>query len=383
MNALSEGHGSIGALGGTMPTSNAGLAHAHGAPGVLALAPALVLIAVFAVGWLSARRSQSNIKLCFANALRAAALLTLAVWLLGLLGRVDAQAGGLLGFHVAPDDSALIWRVPLVAFIGCLGGSLAFLVSRGSVARRRLRLALRRAAQPSGWSVATAEAIAVRRSLAWRAGIGAAFAAVPLLVIGWARPVRRRRRNRSRSRSCRSNAKPKACSKKTPGRRRVEVTASPETRVINTASVETPLRELGIASDEAKAAKAKQVLKQYGEMFGVDDPKTELGEAETVTDRLGIHTYFTQMADGMPVYGTRIGVHMSPDGKTLDAVMGSLIPDVTVNEEAVGLSKDEAVAVAEKTLPEGELVEPPTVQVFAGISPSFPGPNARKASSCG
>ena len=74
VNALSEGHGSIGALGGTMPTSNAGLAHAHGAPGVLALAPALVLIAVFAVGWLSARRSQSNIKLCFANALRAAAL---------------------------------------------------------------------------------------------------------------------------------------------------------------------------------------------------------------------------------------------------------------------------------------------------------------------
>jgi len=139
VNALSEGHGSIGSLGGTVPTSNAGLAHAHGAPAVLALAPAVVLIAVFAVGWLSARRSQSNIKLCFVDALRAAALLTLGVWLLGLIGRVDAQAGGLLGFHMAPDDSALIWRVPLIAFVGCLGGSLAFLLTRGSVARRRLR----------------------------------------------------------------------------------------------------------------------------------------------------------------------------------------------------------------------------------------------------
>ena len=145
VNALSEGHGSIGALGGTVPTSNAGLAHAHGAPGVLALAPILVLIAVFAVGWFSARRSQSNIKLCFANALRAAALLTLGVWLLGLIGRVDAQAGGLLGFHMAPDDSALIWRVPLISFVGCLGGSLAFLLK--SWKRRAPSAATRTAAR--------------------------------------------------------------------------------------------------------------------------------------------------------------------------------------------------------------------------------------------
>ena len=56
--------------------------------------------------------------------------------------------------------------------------------------------------------------------------------------------------------------------------------------MINTATVETPLRDLGIAADEAKAAKAKQVLEQYGEMFGVDDPGAELGDAETVTDEL-------------------------------------------------------------------------------------------------
>ena len=37
------------------------------------------------------------------------------------------------------------------------------------------------------------------------------------------------------------------------------------------------------------------------------------------------------------------------------------------------------MAVAEKTLPHGELAQPPSMQVFAGISPSFSGPNARKA----
>ena len=331
VNALSEGHGSIGAIGGTVPTSNAGLAHAQGAPGVLALAPVLVLVAVFAVGWFSARRSQANIKLCFANALRAAALLSFGVWLLGLLGRVDAHAGGLLGFHMAPDDSALFWQVPVIAFIGCLGGTLAFLLSRGSVARRRLRLALRRAAQPAGWSVGAGGAMAVRQSMAWRAAVGATFAAVPLLVIGLgpagaaspAEPVQVSvvPIEREAEGVLEEDAKPGT---------EVGVNASPETRVINTATVETPLRDLGISAAEPKAAKAKQVLEQYGEMFGVDDPGTEYGDAETVTDELGTHTYFTQMADGMPVYGTRIGVHVSPDGKTLNAVMGSLIPDVTV-----------------------------------------------------
>ena len=89
----------------------------------------------------------------------------------------------------------------------------------------------------------------------------------------------------------------------------MKITASPETRVINTATVETPLRDLGISAAEPKAAKAKQVLEQYGEMFGVDDPGTELGDAETVTDELGTHTCASpRWPTGCPSTGTRIGV---------------------------------------------------------------------------
>jgi Zn-dependent metalloprotease len=380
LNALSEGHGSISALGGTVPTANSNLAHAHGAPAVLALAPVLVLMTVLAVGWLSARRSGSNIKLCLVNALRAAALLTLGVWLLGMLARVDAQAGGLLGLHMAPKSSALLWQVPLISFAGCLAGTLAFLLSRGHVARRRLGLALRGAAQPSAWSLALNGPVTARQSLTWRAALGAGFVAVPLLVVGLGpagaappsepAPVSVVPIEREAEQTLEEDSAPGAD---------VEVTASPETRAINTASVETPLHELGIAPDEPKAAKAKQVLDQYGEMFGVDDPKAELGEAETVTDKLGSHTYLTQMADGLPVYGTKIGVHISRDGKTLNAVMGSLIPDVTVSGGAPQVTRDEAIEVAKKELPGGELVQPANLQVFAGISPSFSGPNARKA----
>ena len=380
VNALSEGHGSISALGGTVPTSNAGLAHAHTAPAVLALAPVLVLATVLAVGWLSARRSRSDIKLSLTNALRAGALLTLAGWLLGLLARVDAQAGGLLGFHLAPDGNALLWQVPLVSFAGCLAGTLAFLLSRGPVARRRLALALRSAARPSGWSLGSSGTATARHGLTWRAALGAGFAAIPLLVVGLGpagaappsepAPVSVVPIEREAERTLEEDSAPGT---------EVEVTASPETRAVNTASVETPLHELGIASDESRAAKAKQVLSQYGEMFGVDEPKAELGEAETVTDKLGSHTYFTQMADDLPVYGARIGVHVSNDGQTLNAVMGSLIPDVTVSGEAPQVTSEEAIAVAKKDLPAGKLAGPATLQVFAGIAPYFSGPNARKA----
>jgi Zn-dependent metalloprotease len=380
VNALSEGNGSISAIGGTMPTSNAGLAHAHGAPAVLALAPVLVLATVLAVGWLSARRSGPDIKLCLTNVLRAATLLTLAAWLLGLVARADAQAGGLLAFHMAPDSSALLWQVPLVTFVGCFTGCLVFLLSRGPVARRRLRMALRSAAQPSDWSLGSSGTATARQSLGWRAALGAGFAAVPLLVFGLGPagaappsqpvPISVVPIEREAEQTLEEDSAPGA---------EVEVTASPETRAVNTASVETPLHALGIPANESRGAKAKQVLDQYGEMFGVDDPSTELGEAETVTDKLGSHTYFTQMADGLPVYGTKIGVHVSRDGKTLNAVMGSLIPDVTVSGETPQVTGEEAVAVARKDLPAGKLVQPAALQVFAGIAPYFSGPNARKA----
>jgi Zn-dependent metalloprotease len=380
VNALSEGHGSISVLGGTVPTSNAGLAHAHGAPAVLALAPVLVLATVLAVGWLSARRSGSNIKLCLVNALRAAALLTLGVWLLGMLARVDAQAGGLLGLHMSSNSSALIWQVPLISFVGCLSGTFAFLLSRGRVARRRLGLALRVAVQPSAWSLSLSGPATARQSLTWRAALGAGFAAVPLLVVGLGpagaappaepAPVSVVPIEREAEQTLEEDSVPGV---------EVEVTASPETRAINTASVKTPLHALGIATDESRATEAKQVLNQYGEMFGVDDPKAELGEAETVSDRLGSHTYFNQMAGGLAVYGARIGVHISRDGKTLNAVMGSLIPDITVNGDAPQVTREEAIAVAMSDLPGGELVQSVHLQVFAGIAPYFSGPNARKA----
>jgi Zn-dependent metalloprotease len=380
VNALSEGHGSISALGGTVPTANSNLAHAHGAPAVLALAPVLILATVLAVGWLSARRSGSNIRLCLVNSLRAAALLTLGAWLLGLLARVDAQAGGLLGLHMAPNGSALIWRVPLISFAGCLIGTLAFLLSRGRVARRRLGLALRGAAPPSSWSLGLSGTATARHSLTWRAALGAGFASVPLLVVGFGSagatppsepaPVSVVPIEREAEQTLEEDSAPGA---------EVEVTASPETRAINTASVETPLHELGIGSSEPTVVKAKQILDQYGEMFGVEDPKAELGEAETVTDKLGSHTYFNQMADGLPVFGARIGVHVSRDGKTLNAVMGSLIPDVNLNGDAQQVTSDEAVASAKKELPDGELAQSATLQVFAGAAPYFSGSNARKA----
>ncbi len=384
VDALSHGNGSISAYGGTLPSSGAHLSQAQGAPAVFVLAPVIALAAVLAIGWLSARRSAPNYRLCLANSARAATLTTIGIWLLALLARVDAQAGGLLGFHLAPDAGALLWRVPLATFLGCFAGSIAYVLTRGVPARRQLAMQLTTAFRPSSWTWRPSGLSGLNplgQGLSWRAALGLGLVSLPVMLVGTGATGTATSAGPPQiSLAPISEAAEQRLERASTEDKSVSVTVDPETRVLGTASVHTPLGALGIAADASRSAKARGVVDRYGDLFGLSNPTTELGNTQVSTNgRGGTQVSFTQMANGLPIFGGGVGVHFSHNGGLLSFLSGSVIPELSVTEDGAKLSSDQAIEVAEKALPSGSLARPASLEVYAGLPPYISGPNARLA----
>lgn len=389
LDALAHGEGSISAFGGPLPTGSEDLTGAQGVPGLFALAPVITIGMVLAIGWISARRSGPNVRLGLANAVRAATLITLAVWLLALLARVEAQAGGLLGFHLAPDASALLWRVPLVAFLGTFVGSFAWVLTRGPLARRQLAGSVRSAMRPQDWALPLGAPRlgppsgpeGTAKGLTWRVALAMGFVAIPMLAIwmgatGTATsaapgeistvPLEKEAERELKRASLYDDS--------------VSANVDPETRVVSTANVETPLRALGIASAQSRVAKAEDVADRYGDLLGLPDPGRELAGGEVSIDKLGgIHVSFQQLSSGLPVYAGAVGIHLSPKGDRLTFLSGSVIPNAAPGEGKAELSKGQAIQVAKEALPGGSIAEPVELQVYAGLPPYVSAANARLA----
>ncbi len=380
-DALSHGDGSLSAFGGALPGTGPQLA--HGLPGAVALLPLLGLVTVFAAGWLTARRSRDDVKLCLVNALRAAALLTLFIWLIGLLARFDAQAGGFLGFHFAPDTASLLLRVPLMAFLGCLSGATARVLAGGSESRRQLAVVLSSAPHFAASSSNAGRWVdPVRQGVLRRASAGIAFASVPamLIVIGPVAGASTSPPSGKLSYAPIVRAAEDKLERDNASSRAVAVTVNPTTRAIDTANVEIPIQAVEARPADPPAGKARAVLAKYGELFGLSSRPAELGRTRITTDELGMtHVYFDQMAAGVPVFGSRVSVHFSANGQDVISIDGTLTPEVAVAESTPRLDDKEAVSRAEAALQSGELVEPPTLQVYAGVGPQASGPSARLA----
>jgi Zn-dependent metalloprotease len=364
LDALSRSEGSLSSLAGAF-----------------ALLPLLGVALTLAVGWLAARRSGDDVKESLGNALRAGVLLVAVVWLIGLLTRLDAQAGGLLGFHLAPDTVSLLWHVPLLVVPGCLVGACASVLARGPAARRQLVDVFGATALTSAEPSRTVWLDPLRQGTVKRASASLAFVAVPVMVavmgsaspsgppspkqISYA-PIMQAAEQQLK----RDSSSPDA----------VSVTVNPTTREIGTATVQIPLKSVGATPAEPPAEKARAVLNEYGSLFGLSSRPAELGHSRSSTDGLGMsHVYFEQMAAGVPVFGSRIGVHFSPGGKYVTFLDGSVVPDVQVAETAVKLDSEAAIARAAAVLPSGKLVQAPSLQVYAGSGPVISGPNARLA----
>ncbi len=70
---------------------------------------------------------------------------------------------------------------------------------------------------------------------------------------------------------------------------------------------------------------------EYGPVFGVTSPQTQLRLGKAVTDRLqNTHTTFEQIHDGVPVFGAQLRVHTDPQGR-VTAVNGTFVPNIKVS----------------------------------------------------
>ncbi|HVD41476.1 MAG TPA: M4 family metallopeptidase [Solirubrobacterales bacterium] len=364
-DALSHSQGSLAGISAGLPGAD--------------LLPLLGLATVLAVGWLTARRS-GEVKLSLTNSVRAGAILAIAIWVVGLLARVDAQAGGLLGVHFAPDATSLLWHVPLLSFLGCFAGASAQVCARGAQARRQLLDVLVQAlfAPPSASTPRWLDP--ARQGVTRRASAGLAFAAVPLAVVamgpaGSSAPEPEQVSYAPIMKEAEGELEADSTS---PGA--VKVTVNSATRAIGTASARIPVKAVGAAAGDPPAEKARAVLAEYGDLFGLSSRPAELGRAHSTTDQLGMtHVSFEQMAAGVPVFGGEISVHFSADGKYVDFISASTVPDVFVADTALEIDKAAALDRAKAALPGGELVREPTLGVYAGSGPIVSGPNARLA----
>ncbi len=384
VEALGRTQGSGSILGGTLPNSGTGAA--HGVPAALVLLLALAAGTVFFAGWLTARRSREDVRLSMANALRTGALLTLICWLFALVARVDAQAGGLLGLHFQADAASLLWRVPLLCFLGSATGSVAYLATRGAASRRQLVAALLAVTRPSAMPQPLHRPLASaswREGLATRAALGLGFLSLPAMLVGIGSagattaavpaaislaPI-----SRAAEQRLRGDAVPGS---------RLSVAVDPSTRVANAAIVRIPLDALGVSPGQSPIVKAKAMLARYGDLFGLSGRPDELGKPEVATDpitKTRSDVYFPQMVDGVPVFGGGIGVDLSTNGKDVEFVNGSFIPEVTPADSRATIDSARALAVAKAALPHGKLVHQPSLQVYAGATSHPFGPTARLA----
>ncbi len=388
VDAISRTGGSGSILGGSLPAigGNAG----HQVPGLLVLLLLVGAVTVVSLGWLTARRSEQDVRLGIASALRAGVVMTLICWLFALFGRLDAQAGGYLGAHFQVNAVSLLWRVPLWCLLGSVTGATAYFVNRGSSSRRAVPAALRDVVWParalrarSDWFDSSRDGLAARAAMsvgvlslpAMLVALGSAGAAatvVPspssfsLAPISHAADLR-----------IRSQAEPGS---------KVAVTVDPSTRVIDSAEARIPLATLGISSHESPVAKTSALLAHDGRLFGVADHPGELGNPEVVSEpvtepgSLGMtHVFYHQMADGLPVFGGSIGVHLSRDGMHVELVGGSFIPEVSVADDKVALDSARAMARAKEALPAGKLLHQPQLEVYAGAPSRQLGATARLA----
>jgi Zn-dependent metalloprotease len=379
--ALDRTQGSGSILGGALPS--AGANPMHGIPAALALLLLLAAATVLSAGWLTARRSGEDVRLSVANALRTGALMTLICWLFGLVARVDAQAGGFLGFHFEADTASLLLRVPLWCFLGSVTGSAAYLTTRGAPSRRRLAAALLALARPADgrWPLHGPSG-PWRRRLARSAALGVGFLSLPALLVGMGSAgAATSTQPATVSLAPISHAAEQRLRRDAAPGTRLSVSVDPNTRLIDSATAHIPLGTLGISPAEAPIVKAKSVLAHYGDLFGVSEP-SELGEPQVLTDpvtKVASSVYFTQMVDGVPVYGNGIGVHFSRNGRSLDFINGSFVPDVSPANATAKLNSARAVSIAKAALPAGKLVHPPHLEVYAGTQAHQFGPTARLA----
>ena len=100
-------------------------------------------------------------------------------------------------------------------------------------------------------------------------------------------------------------------------------------------------------------------LRRHAGLFGLADPAASLRVLRETKDRTGErHLWYEQHVNGVPVYGSRVGVHLDTTGRYVEFVTNGAEPALNVPDTRATIAPATAVATARLALPNGRQVEP-------------------------
>jgi Zn-dependent metalloprotease len=113
-------------------------------------------------------------------------------------------------------------------------------------------------------------------------------------------------------------------------------------------------------------------LRQHAGLFGLADPAGSLRGVREQRERTGErHLWYEQHVGGVPVYGSRVGIHLDRTGQYVEFVTNGAEPALDVQSTQATVLAGDALRIARLAMPNGRLVEPAKLYLL----PSNPVPN--------
>ncbi len=112
--------------------------------------------------------------------------------------------------------------------------------------------------------------------------------------------------------------------------------------------------------------KASYFLATHADLFQLTDVEQNLEVAEVITDDFGgQHVWMSQSNDGIPIYGSSVGVHFSPDGQ-IELVNGGYLPgEFHPPDPSIADQDAEHIALHQGAYPGGEIYLPATSMILS------------------
>jgi Zn-dependent metalloprotease len=112
--------------------------------------------------------------------------------------------------------------------------------------------------------------------------------------------------------------------------------------------------------------KAFYFLATHADLFQLADVEDNLQVTDVITDDLGgQHVWMSQSVDGIPVYGSGVGVHFSPEGQ-IELVNGGYLPgEFDPPTPSIIASEAEQIALHQGVYTGGEISSPATLMILS------------------
>lgn len=143
------------------------------------------------------------------------------------------------------------------------------------------------------------------------------------------------------------------------------LTWNPRTNTPSFIQTSVPLSVLGQSSNASPQQIALAFVVRYAGLFGIRQPAEELRVSQASLDPLGMqHVTFSQFYAGEPVYGGEIKVHLAAHGTHVLAASSTFIPGINLKQTQAQLNSQNAIALAQRALPNGQLLSDPGLFIY-------------------